>query len=178
MKLLVCAKTVLAPANKQSTMNSAPTKCCRAAFPLPLGEGQGEGAQLREKGKKNVEVVRVRAKPSPQPSPKGRGRFLFCNLFIIFLTPDPENVSGSAARCAVAAMPHRNISFQFNRAAPRIWGIAPKSTRASSRKVRDLPHISRHSRKTNQLSIQSAVAASLCRRTPNHGTLKPFSGFP
>src|SRR6266568_8612462 len=71
MKLLVCAKTVLAPANKQSTMNSAPTKCRRAAFPLPLGEGQGEGAQLREKGKKNVGVVPVLAKPSPQPSPKG-----------------------------------------------------------------------------------------------------------
>src|SRR6266705_2518786 len=88
MKLLVCAKTALAPANKQSTMNSAPTKCRRAAFPLPLGEGQGEGAQLplplgegqgegaqlREKGKKNVGVVSVLANPSPQPSPKGRGR--------------------------------------------------------------------------------------------------------
>src|SRR6266705_1652799 len=111
MKLLVCAKTALAPANKQSTMNSAPTKCRRAAFPLPLGEGQGEGAQLplplgegqgegaqlREKEKKKVGVVSVLAKPSPQPSPKGRGRFLCCNLFIIFLTPDPENVSGSAA---------------------------------------------------------------------------------
>src|SRR2546429_6458613 len=91
MKLLVCAKTALAPANKQSTMNSAPTKYRRAAFPLPLGEGQGEGAQLaafplplgegqgegaqlREKGKKNVGVVSVLANPSPQPSPKGRGR--------------------------------------------------------------------------------------------------------
>ena len=97
MKLLVCAKTALAPANKQSAMNSAPTKYRRAAFPLPLGEGQGEGAQLREKEKKNLGVVSVLANPSPQPSPKGRGRFLFCNLFIIFLTPDPENVSGSAA---------------------------------------------------------------------------------
>src|SRR2546426_8663906 len=97
MKLLVCAKTALAPANKQSTMNSAPRKYRRAAFPLPLGEGQGEGAQLREKEKKNVGVVPVLANPSPQPSPKGRGRFLFCNLFIISLTPDPENVSGSAA---------------------------------------------------------------------------------
>src|SRR5205823_10309728 len=74
MKLLVCAKTALAPANKQSTMNSAPTKYRRAAFPLPSGEGQGEGAQLREKGKKNVGVVSVLANPSPQPSPKGRGR--------------------------------------------------------------------------------------------------------
>src|SRR5947208_1532667 len=74
MKLLVCAKTALAPANKQSTMNSEPTKYRRAAFPLSLGEGQGEGAQLREKEKKNVGVVSVLAKPSPQPSPKGRGR--------------------------------------------------------------------------------------------------------
>src|SRR5881409_858604 len=72
MKLLVCAKTALAPANKQSTMNSAPTKCRRAAFPLPLGEGQGEGVQLREKGKKNVGVVSVLANPSPQPNGRGR----------------------------------------------------------------------------------------------------------
>src|SRR5438477_10490168 len=113
--LLVWAKVALAPANTQSTINSAPTKYAAVLFPLPLGEGQGEGAKLSEKRKKDVGVVSVRANPSPQPSPEGRGRFLFCNLFIIFLTPDPENVSGSAASCPVAAIPHRNISFQFNR---------------------------------------------------------------
>src|SRR5947199_10367448 len=81
MKLLVCAKTALAPANKQSTMNSAPTKYRRAAFPLPLGEGQGEGAQLRVRGKKNVGVVSVLANPSRQPSPMGGRRWSATNWY-------------------------------------------------------------------------------------------------
>jgi|SRR5205807_939026 len=59
-------------------------------------------------------------------------------------------------------MPHRNISTG---AAPRIWGVAPKSTRASSRKVRDLPHISRHSRKTNQMKLSTSRPSGVAMKS-------------